>query len=184
MKDKLKIKNILNILIIVVVVLTIGAVGYAIYYNIKNNSSSFWISSISDIVTIIIAIVFAYYFVERKSDNRKQKEIIEKNINKIQKYIYDEEIYNIISKESNNSLTRSIKIRKIKNLITYLTDYAKKFNFTNQMDEVSKNFKEYQSTTEAMTQDNDFSEKSKNNVKRIIETLDDNLEEILHKIYL
>ena len=57
MKDKLKIKNILNILIIVVVVLTIGAVGYAIYYNIKNNSSSFWISSISDIVTIIIAIV-------------------------------------------------------------------------------------------------------------------------------
>lgn len=184
MKDKLKIKNIINFLIGVVVVLTISAVIYAIYYNFKNNSTTFWNSSISDIVTIIIAIVFAYYFVERKSDKRKQKEIIEKNISKIQKYIYDEEIYDIISKENNNSLTRSIKIRKIKNLITYLTDYSKKFNFEKQMEEVSKNFKEYQSATEAMTQDNDFSEKSKNNVKRIVETLDDNLEEILHKIYL
>lgn len=184
MKDKLKIKNIINFLIGVVVVLTISAVIYAIYYNFKNNLTTFWNSSISDIVTIIIAIVFAYYFVERKSDKRKQKEIIEKNISKIQKYIYDEEIYDIISKENNNSLTRSIKIRKIKNLITYLTDYSKKFNFEKQMEEVSKNFKEYQSVTEAMTQDNDFSEKSKNNVKRIVETLDDNLEEILHKIYL
>ena len=52
------------------------------------------------------------------------------------------------------------------------------------MDEVLKNFKEYQSATETKTQDDDFSEKSKNNVTRIIETLDDNLEEILHKIYL
>ena len=52
------------------------------------------------------------------------------------------------------------------------------------MEELSKNFNEYQKVTEAMSQDDDFSDKSKNNVIRIIETLDDNLEEILHKIYL
>ena len=83
-----------------------------------------------------------------------------------------------------NSLTRSIKIRKIKNLITYLSDYSKKFNFEKQFVEISKNFKEYQNITEAMSQDDDFTDKSNNNVKRIVETLDDNLEEILHKIYL
>lgn len=184
MKDKQGIKKIGNALIVILVVLTFVAVIYAIYYNFKKNLSNFWLTSISDVVTMIIALVFTYYFVQRKNDKRKQKEIIEKNIIKIQKYIYDEEIYNIFSKENNNSLTRSIKIRKIKNLITYLTDYSKKFDFVNQMQEVSKNFKQYQNVTEAMTQDNDFSEKSKNNVKRIIETLDDNLEEILHKIYL
>lgn len=53
-----------------------------------------------------------------------------------------------------------------------------------EMEEVSKNFLEYRSCTEEMTQDNDFSDKGKNHSKRIIETLDDNLEEILHKIYL
>lgn len=177
-------KIIVNVIIIILVLLIISSVAYTSYYNLKNNSSTFWTSSITDILALIIAIIFAYYFVERKSDKRKQKEIIEKNIEKIQSYIYDEEIYSIKSKEANSSLTRSIKIRKIKNLITYLTDYSKKFNFEKQMDELSKNFTEYQKATEAMSEDNDFSEKSKNNVKRIIETLDDNLEEILHKIYL
>lgn len=186
MKEKLKnkFKSIINILIIFIVVLVICSTIYSIYYNLKENHTTFWVSSVTDIIAIIIAIIFAYYFVERKSDKRKQKEIIEKNIEKIQNYIYDEEIYSIVSKDVSNSLTRSIKIRKIKNLITYLIDYSKKFDFEKQMEELSKNFSEYQKTTEAMSQDDDFSEKSKNNVIRIIETLDDNLEEILHKIYL
>ena len=186
MKEKLKsnFKSFINILIVFIVILVICSTIYSIYYNLKKNHTTFWVSSITDILTIIIAIIFAYYFVERKSDKRKQKEIIEKNIEKIQTYIYDKEIYSVISKEASNSLTRSIKIRKIKNLITYLIDYSKKFNFEKQMEELSKNFSEYQKVTEAMTQDDDFSDRSKNNVIRIIETLDDNLEEILHKIYL
>ena len=81
-------------------------------------------------------------------------------------------------------MTRSIKIRKIKNLITYLSDYSNKFNFENEIKEISKNFKDYQSLTETMAQDNDFSSKSKNHVIRILETLDDNLEELVHKIYI
>ena len=184
MKEKLKssIKIIANFLICIIVILVICTTIYSIYYNLKENNTTFWDSSITDILTIVIAIIFAYYFVERKSD--KQKEIIEKNIQKIQKYIYDEELYSVTSKEMCNSLTRSIKIRKIKNLITYLSDYSKKFNFEKQFVEISKNFKEYQNITEAMSQDDDFTDKSNNNVKRIVETLDDNLEEILHKIYL
>lgn len=186
MKEKLKskFKSFINILIVFIVILVICSTIYSIYYNLRENHTTFWTSSITDILTIIIAIIFAYYFVERKSDKRKQKEIIEKNIEKIQSYIYDEEIHSVTSKESSNSLTRSIKIRKIKNLITYLIDYSKKFGFEKQMEELSKNFNEYQKVTEAMSQDDDFSDKSKNNVIRIIETLDDNLEEILHKIYL
>lgn len=186
MKEKLKssIKLIANILTCIIVIFVIISTIYSIYYNLKHNNNTFWNSTITDVLTIVIAIIFAYYFVERKSDKRKQKEIIEKNIQKIQKYIYDEELYSVTSKEMCNSLTRSIKIRKIKNLITYLSDYSKKFNFEKQFAEVSKNFKEYQSITEAMSQDDDFTDKSNNNVKRILETVDDNLEEILHKIYL
>lgn len=177
-------KVIVNTIIIILVVLIISSTIYTIYYNLKTDLSSFLNSSITDILALTIAIIFAYYFVERKSDERKQKEIIEKNIEKIQNYIYDDEIYYIKSKEANDSLTRRIKIRKINNLITYLADYSKKFDFDKKMDELSKNFLEYKGTTEAMSEDNDFSDKSKNNVKRIIETIDDNLEEILHKIYL
>ena len=186
MKEKLKssIKIIANFLICIIVILVICTTIYSIYYNLKENNTTFCDSYITYILTIVIEIIFAYYFVERKSDKRKQKEIIEKNIQKIQKYIYDEELYSVTSKEMCNSLTRSIKIRKIKNLITYLSDYSKKFNFEKQFVEISKNFKEYQNITEAMSQDDDFTDKSNNNVKRIVETLDDNLEEILHIIYL
>ena len=185
MKEKLKSSNklIANIFICIIVIFVIISTIYSIYYNLKHNNT-FWNSTVTDVLTIVIAIIFAYYFVERKSDKRKQKEIIEKNIQKIQKYIYDEELYSVTSKEMCNSLTRSIKIRKIKNLITYLSDYSKNFNFEKQFAEVSKKFKEYQNITEAMSQDDDFTDKSNNNVKRIVETLDDNLEEILHKIYL
>ena len=148
------------------------------------NNKCFFKSSITDVVAIFIAIIFAYYYVEQKNDGRKQKEIIENNVRKIQKYIYDEEIRDITSKKVSNSLTRSIKIRKIKNLISYLNDYSKKYDFEKQYNDICENFKEYQVHTETMAQDNDYSLKSKNHVIRIIETLDDNLEELIHEIYI
>lgn len=185
MKDKQKsFSTFINVIVAIVVILTLLSLVYTIWFNLKNNNTNFWNTSITNIISITIAIIFAYYFVQRKNDKRKQKEIIEKNIIKIQKYIYDEEIYLITSKENNSSLTRSIKIRKIKNLITYLSDYAHKFSFDDIMNEISKNFKEYQSKTESMIQDGDFTDKASNDVKRIIETLDDNLEELVHKIFL
>jgi len=188
MTDKRKVvKEIFNFLLKwvmrVIVVIVIVALVYTVYTNFKNNDS-FWNASVTNILTIVVAMIFAYYFVQKNNDKRKQKEIIENNIKKIQNYIYDDEIYNIESKDKNSSLTRSMKIRKISNLITYLSEYASKFKFVKEMEEVSKNFLEYRSCTEEMTQDNDFSDKGKNHSKRIIETLDDNLEEILHKIYL
>ncbi len=54
-----------------------------IVYNIRNNSN-FFITSIHFIINIIIAIVFAYYLVQNKNDERKRKEIAEKVLRDIQ----------------------------------------------------------------------------------------------------
>ena len=182
MKERLK--KIIKIASVILTIICIISLIYTVVFNLRDNYPCFFKTNVSEIVTIIIAVVFAYYYVELRNDGRKQKEIIENNVRKIQKYIYDKEIYEVSSKEIANSLTRSIKIRKIKNLITFLNNYSKKFNFESEFKEISKNFKEYQLLTETMAQDDDFSSKSKNHVVRTIETLDDNLEELVHKIYI
>lgn len=187
MKEKLKfnkiIKYISSLIIYVFTILVLITLIYVVYDNITNNANV-WKSSIIEILPIIIAILFAYYYVERNNDKRKQKEIIEKNIIKIQKYIYDEEIYKVKNKTISNSLTRSIKIRKINNLISNLKAYSKKYKFSSEIEKIYNDFKKYQALSENMNQDNDYSKKSINNLIRIIETIDDNLEEILHLIYL
>lgn len=182
MKERLK--KIVKVISIILTIVCITSLIYTVIFNLKENCSCFFRANISEVVTIVFAVIFAYYYVELRNDGRKQKEVIENNVKKIQQYIYDNEIYDVSSKKIATSLTRSIKIRKIKNLITYLSDYSNKFNFENEIKEISKNFKDYQSLTETMAQDNDFSSKSKNHVIRILETLDDNLEELVHKIYI
>lgn len=179
MKEKLR-----KIISLFAIVICAFLLIFAVVFNIKENFFCFLKTNVSEIITIIVAVVFAYYYVELRNDGRKQKDIIENNVRKIQKYIYDDEIYDVFSKDIANSLTRSIKIRKIKNLITYLSDYSKKFNFEDDLYEISKIFKDYQSLTEAMAQDDDFSPKSRNHVIRLLETLDDTLEALVHKIYL
>lgn len=182
MKEKLK--KIIRVIIPILAFACIVLLVYTFIYNILNNYNCFIRTNITDIITIVIAIIFAYYYVEKKNDGRKQKEIIENNVKKIQNYIYDEEIRSVSSKKISTSLTRSIKIRKIKNLISYLKDYSKKYDFEKQYHDICENFKEYQKHTETMSEDDDYSTKNKNHVIRIIETLDDNLEELIHEIYI
>lgn len=185
MNDKLKtIFNLINkTLMIIAVALMFTVLCYVLYYNISNNDN-FWISSIVEILTIIIALIFAYYLVEKNNNKRKQKEIIQSNIKKIQHYIYDSEIYNVQNNTIANSLTRKIKIRKINNLLSYLKDYSEKYKYKKILKKITSDFKDYQRLSEEMIQDNDFNTKSINSLIRIIETIDDNLEEIIHLIYL
>ena len=60
--------------ITVAVVLAVAFVIF-VFYNIINNDE-FWNASAVNIITILIAIVISYFFVQRKSDIRKQKDII------------------------------------------------------------------------------------------------------------
>ncbi|MBR5023411.1 MAG: hypothetical protein IKY18_09560 [Oscillospiraceae bacterium] len=61
-------------------------------YNIRHNSE-FWNASAVNIITILIAVVISYYLVQRKSDKRKQKEILLELISKLRLLVDSEKSY-------------------------------------------------------------------------------------------
>lgn len=189
MKEKLKnrIKSIFRFIvrvsIIIITLIYIVVLIYSTYNSFNMDVLNFFTTDLSNIGTIIIAIFFAYYFVEQKNDIRKQKEVIESDVKKLKELLYDDEIYTINLRKSRNSLKRRIKIKKIINFFAFLKIYENKFGYKDDMKEVEKKFKEYRLLSEFMIQNNVYSEKNSSKLLMYIEIIDDKLEKIIHRIY-
>ena len=85
MKERLK--KIVKVISIILTIVCITSLIYTVIFNLKENCSCFFRANISEVVTIVFAVIFAYYYVELRNDGRKQKEVIENNVKKIQQYI-------------------------------------------------------------------------------------------------
>lgn len=188
MKEKKlnKIKKTLNpLLSYIVPVLAIAvliSIVIVIFYNVKNNKH-FLCSGITDILTLIIALIFAYYYGKKNNENQKKKEIIEKIIDKVQNIIKDDEIYNINSKTFESRLSLNTKIRKINNNISYLKNFSKYFCYSCEIKIVTEEFMKYRKELDTIEEDRDYEDKRFNNLKRILDLIDDKLEEIKVNLY-
>lgn len=97
--------------ILLIIALCIGI------YNAKKNDG-FLNASITELLTIIIAIIFSYWFVQIKSDKRKKNEKIDTMIYKIQSIVSDPEF---LSVETDQICRKNlIAHRSVGNKITYL----------------------------------------------------------------
>lgn len=94
-------------------------------YNYRNNVK-FFEASFTSLVTIIVAVVVSFLFVQLKTDKRRQNEKIDELIYKIQGYITEESFVmggehsrkNLILHRSIINKIRYLKIRKIDKEIT------------------------------------------------------------------
>ncbi len=140
------------------------AIGFAVFvlYNIGHNEE-FWSASAVNIITILIAVVISYFLVQRKSDRRKQKEILLDLINKLRLLIDSEETYDFTGQSREEILMRN---RDISNKVQILTDIQTVFGIEEDMKFIQEKATEYLSLVGDHSMDLDYLIKSKKELQR------------------
>lgn len=175
-------QKILSIAVIVISVAVIVGLVILCIYNWCVNKS-FFEMSISNIITFLIAIVFSYYYSQRNSDKRKRKEIVEKNINKLQNLINDSILYNLNEEVRNNDSQLRMNIRKISNHISNLKEFEKEFCFEDKMKEIQEKFDTYKEEVDTIFENKDYKDGDLNKLKKNLSLIDDKLELIIICLY-
>lgn len=155
----------------ILIVLLAIAFGVFIIYNIINNDE-FWNASAVNIITILIAIVISYFFVQRKSDLRKQKDILLNLINGLQLQISSEKAYNFTGQTGEEILMRK---RDISNKIHILSEIQDAFSLQDEVKFVCDKFDEYEKLISDHISDLEYLAKSQNELRRPLDLINNKL---------
>ena len=147
-------------------------------FNFSN--SEFWNISICDCLTLIVAVVIAYYFT--KSDNKitKKREIIESILDKIQFQINQPEYYKL--KETDEKDLYMMK-RAINNKIALLEKNEKGIKISTEIKYIKDKFIDYRSLIDEHITDKDYLVKSEKELRKMLMLIDDKIDEIKLKLY-
>lgn len=153
--------------------------GIFVWNYVKN--SCFWNAQVIDIISpIFIAFYFSYYLIERKNDERRQKEILEEILWRLKDFIEQEEMYNLSQQEPATILMRS---RQVSNQITILNNWKKHFNVEKEVDFICEKFEEYNSIIGNHIDDLNYLEKSSKELERPIKLISDKILELTMNLY-
>lgn len=152
--------------------------------NIINNSS-FWSASVTQVLTLFVAIGVAFWATNYKTDERKCKEHAEEIIIRLQQLINNERAYKISAEEDYSVIEFQIHStnRKLSNYITILKEYAKQFAFTDQIDYISNEFDKYRNFIDNHITDRDYLSKSQKDLKTYCENIDSKCYAIILLLY-
>lgn len=144
------------------------------WYNLKNNDD-FFKTSFSTIISVAIAVVLSYYFVQRKNDERRKKEKIDKLLYKIQEMIADEEF---ISVESEGIIRKNlIYHRSIGNKIQYLNENTSG-DIHENVQKVSETFEQLREFYSNHYSDKDYVSRSDKEIANYKTKIDDTCDKI------
>lgn len=174
--NSLKNKTVLSRLLFAIILLGIIALGY---YNIKTNTT-FWITSASNCITIIIALVFSYWLVQRKNDLRKQKEILASLLFDLRTQFEAEDMYNL-SERSPSSI--NMRNRDISNKIEILNEVKTEFNMESEVNFIVERFDEYKDFVGNHIDDPEYLKSSTLELKRPITLISTKLFKMAFKLY-
>lgn len=139
MKNKLVVmKN--KILLFIVPILVIAIISIYSFCAADSKSMYFFVP-FSNILTIFVAFFFAFYITQGKNDERKQKDLHEKHINKILISIDDKKMY-VIKNEEDIKYIR-IAQKGIKNRINLLSKQNAYWLNKDDIEYVEKEFAQY-----------------------------------------
>lgn len=134
-----------------------------------------------NLLNIAIAIIFAYYFVQKRNDERKLKEIIEDVIEKIQLGV-DCDIDDIDITKREDILQ---SFRKVNNKMNILTNIEDKLNIAPEVEYIKRNFLEFRQIITDNIENKDFfhEDENKMNLKRLQNLIIDKSDELKIMLY-
>lgn len=159
-------------------------VAVAIYNT--NNNDDFLKVTIAQLLTPLIALLFAFWATQYKNDQRKAKEHAERTILKLQEIVTNEKFYVISPEEELSSKQKELLLnnRKINNYLIVLEKYAKTLDFYNEWKYIESEFGKYKQTIGDHLCDLDYLSKTETEFRKIAENIDSKCESIIVKFYL
>ncbi len=162
-----------KIKIIGAIILSICFIALCIY-NIFCNRD-FFETSITAVLSIIVAIVVSYFFVQHKTDERRKKEKVDDLLYKIERILQKEDF--LVVKEGDLILHRSVS-----NKICFLSDYVENEDIKNDITRMKEYFDQYREFYGNHYKDEAYMEKSKNELMNYISRIDDICDSIHMKL--
>lgn len=163
----------------------LGFTLFTIIYNLCKNRDSFLMASIGQSITSLIALLIAFFATQYKTDERKEKEHVERLIAKLQEIVCSKEFYLIPKDNEKEETQKAINSmnRKVSNCLSVLSDYSKKFKFKVEFEYIQSQFNDYKATTGENISDLEYLSKSDMVFRRISDNIDSKCEEIIKKLY-
>lgn len=144
------------------------------------NNKQFWDFSFIQGITVLVAIFIAFLASQYKNDIRKQKENVEKLFHKLQDtvsngiFCYDKKYE---EKEINQNN------RKINNIIDVLSKYSKSLKYKDDLEYITKQFKEYKEFVGEKINDKEYLSESTGLFKRYSENICNYCDRIIMDLY-
>lgn len=164
-----------NLLIVVFLLLFTA---FLIFNAVTN--PKFWEASFVNCITIGIAIVISYYFVQKKNDRRKQKDIVLDLIQDIQILVGQKATYDFSGQKPQDITMRA---RELSNKIHILETIKDDFFISAEVEFVRSKFDEYNDLIGEHIDNLDYLLQSQKELKRPIELIDAKLIETSLRIY-
>lgn len=166
--------------ILIIAVLILG--GYNIL-GLKN--SDFWKCSATQILTLLIAIIIAFWATQRKTDERKIKEQVEKITTTMQNVVSSSEFvsFNTSSDPTEVQKQLTMTIRKLKNCVNVLRGYSKKLDITDDVNYLDDQIRGYNDFVSVKVGDLDYLAKSESHLRLYAENIIGKCDYIILQLY-
>lgn len=167
----MKKKNCLSWITIAIIIITVIL---GIINAIKNND--FWTVSFSTCLSIVIAVLVSYFFVQRQTDYRRQKEIFINLLDSLRNIIDDEKAYQFQDVSKEQILMRK---RAISNKILLIEKFKDMFGIQDAVSFLEDKNNEYVAVIDGHIDDLETLKKMPNELFRPLSLMSDKIFEIM-----
>lgn len=145
------------------------------------NLDDFLSVNIFNLLTLLVALVFTYYFNQQKQKHRRFHDSAVKILESIQKIIVNDFICKGFNDHSIKELIQSMRI--VRNKLDVLKKVEKNLNIAAEIEYLDNNFNNYKSIIDNHINDYDYLEKSVDDLNNFMSLLDSKITETIVKIY-
>ena len=149
------------------------------------HNSEFWEISIAQVLTLLVAIVVAFWAVQRKTDERKIKEQMEKVTEKIQSNVSSPDfvIFSVNDDPAEVQKRITMTTRRLTNCINILEGYSKILNIAEETKYIEDQLRGYRDFISVKVGDLDYLSKSETHLRKYADNISSKCDYIILKLY-
>lgn len=169
--------------VVVLVIITIVILSFINVFFIKN--PHFFEMSIAQALTLLIATIVAFWATQKKTDERKVKDQVEKIIEKIQDVVSSPDFvtFSGFSDSEEVQKTTTMTIRKLKNATHVLNEYSKILSIEEDVKYIDEQIRGYNDFVSAKVGDIDYLAKSEVHLRKYADNIDSKCDLIIVGLY-
>lgn len=167
---------------IIILSVIIGAVIILALVNVFCiNNDQFFEISMSTCISIIVVLLVSYWLTNNSQDERNQKEIYLRILEKVVVLVNDPIMFKV--DEKTDIFLILMKKRELNNTVTLLKEYSKKFNVENELISIDEKVQEYADLIGNHQDDLLFLSRCEKDLRRPLELIENKVYEAMMKVF-